>query len=457
MAMGRKSPSAVAVFLRDETQWQGAVFDQAGDGPACRGPVRQGPPAGIGVPVELLDWAEQEGVDSVLALVPTEVSTLSISLPRGLKGEERHSALAWELASTTGLQPEQARICSLNLNEFPAVEALDQVLASAVSYGTVQQWDTACRQRGLVLGGIGSLALAALCLHLEQNPPGQGFLLLGKSQSFAFAPPAENRPLMARTTPVGCQAEQDDWEGRFRRRLRALQGRPVQFLSLQGLPGGMEERIQELLSAPALHATPWEDAAVALMLQAARAHAEPGRVQCPMAGLPRVNRAPQRIMTLVAVLMILGTAVGAFVYYHMLNRELDRLTAWRGQAQLLEERRTAVRYELDALRRQLREQQDMRQLLSESKRLTGPFLPALQALQKVVLPGMRISQVIQRDGSVIVSGETVDQSSVATLGARLQEELKEQGVHVVPESVAHASHGGEGPALARFRLRLSKR
>lgn len=382
------------------------------------------------LPEPLLDFADKHGARRVRLVLPQNIHTLNIEVPRDAEPEELQTALAFELGGETGTQVEAIRVAAARAETFRMGAAPNMLLGAAFDEAVLNQYAASCRAAGLTFDGAGALELAALAVHAERHPKSR-LLLLRHDTTFYAVPATEASPMTAGAVAFAAgeeaYAELDD--ERYERIIRRFNLHLTLPMCICCLPMPSESHKQQLRELAGGRAEVEFRDWAAEFEDLARQVAETAEVGYPAGGGAVVgtrppDKDPHRAGTWMFFLLLLITVGGLGLYWYLLRTDLMLLNVKAEAWETIQQKRQGLQQQHDGLRAERSRCEQTVLLLQNKSPLPRGLLPLLDALDRAIPEFTRVTSIEQDgQGGFLVRGHTAVQSRLSELEKTLLAEM----------------------------------
>ena len=382
------------------------------------------------LPEALLKQCVQNAVKRARILVPADPAVLEIDLADDLEPEEKHSAMAWELASVTGSDPEKSRIAAVDSSSFNFGGSKRTRLCAVFSRSTVSDFKKQLAGHGVKFEGISSLQLAVTGMHLQSRTPMPGSLLFVRNSScFAFIPGGEGTPPLCRNIPIGMSGAQSDtreWADRLKKRLTPVKGGNIRFI-FNSPPGDALEVLKRELQCRETR-----DGLFPEYLEELRAVAVENDIFVREQPRKKDPRTPGTWIAVIAILLTTGLLTMQCLWNlgtrEFLKRKIERKT-------VLDAERKRYASQLDNLKKEISTTIRTYRLLESHRRIDENFLYILKSLNEIIPKYTRLNEIRQKGNTIIITGSSYSQSDIVKFGEALAAVSKKHGIRVEPDEI----------------------
>ncbi len=382
------------------------------------------------LPEALLKQCVKNSVKRAKILIPADPAVLEIDLADDLELEEKHSAIAWELASMTGCDPEKSRVASADNNTFSFGGSKRTRICAVFPKSTVSDFKKQLSGYGVGFAGISSLQLALAGMHLQNKTLLPASLLFVRDSScFAFIPGGDGAPPLCRNIPIGLSGSKTnagEWAERLKKRLTPMVGGNVRFI-FNSSPGDALGILREKLQCREIREELFPES-----IDGLRIIADANDIFVREQPRKKDPRTPGTWIAVIAILLTSGLLTTQCLWNlwtrDSLKKKIERKT-------VLDAERKKYASQLDAIKKDISTTTRTYRLLESHRRIDENFIHVLKSLSGIIPRYTRLNDIRQDGGAIIITGSSYSQSDIVKFGESLAGISKKIGISVEPDEI----------------------
>jgi hypothetical protein len=402
------------------------------------------------LPEKFLEDCHKRKIKRAKILIPSDLNLLDIELIEELEPEEKHTAVAWELSSVAGCDPEKSRIAFADAGAFSFGGGRNLKVCAVFSKSVVKSFKEQLWDSEIKFEGLGSLQMALAAAHSKSDDNANEHLLfMREASSFAFIAGADGGVPSCRNLPIGFPGalpENRDWGERLRKRLGPIIGGDIHFVLNEHIEN-IDEALKRELRCNKL-SFEFLDELLDKIFNAVVE--EPGffAVEQPKEKDPRTPG------TVIAVTMIFLTASLLLLQGAWNACAKNSLKETINLKKELDSEREKYKSQLDSVKKNISRTIKTYRLLEEHRRIDDDFIFMLDSLARITPKYTRLNEIRQDDdGGIAINGVSYTQRDIAKFAKNLVELSSKRNLNVEPEDIQSKS----GAIEKKFSFKIRKK